>query len=207
MADIIYLNLSPKMQTTNASVTIGDVAEITGVNRGFVKHLRKLQVHRFEKDHERNIVSCLNIVSVIQKEHPEAVVIPLGAQEVILEYSAHPKHSILWEIVKVLFVSLVVFFGTGFTIMAFHNDIGINGVFERISFLVTGEEKTGSGVLQISYAVGLAAGIILFFNHVGKRRITHDPTPLEVSMRTYEDDVNNTLTEVWDRKGGTIDAP
>lgn len=61
--------------------------------------------------------------------------------------------------------------------------------------------------IEIAYAAGLAGGIIIFFNHIGRRRITHDPTPIEVSMRKYEDDVNNTLAEVWDREGKTIDAP
>ena len=110
------------------------------------------------------------------------------------------------EIVKVVFVSMVCFFGTGFTIMAFHNDIGIRGVFEQISSLITGTEGLGVMILEISYAFGLTAGILLFFNHIGKRRITKDPTPIEVSMRNYEDDVNKTLSETWDREGKTIEA-
>ena len=207
MADIIYLNLTPKMQTTNAKVTAGDVAEITGVNSLYVERIKKLVIYEFLKDHTRQIVSCLKIVNRIQKDNPDAVVIPIGAKEVILEYSSFPKHNKAWEILKIGFVALISFFGTAFTIMAFHNDIGINDVFVRISALVTGEVEKGTWALELSYAIGLAVGILVFFNHVGKRRLTHDPTPLEVSMRTYEDDVNNTLTEDWERKGGTIDAP
>ena len=207
MADIIYLNLTPKMQTTNAKVTAGDVAEITGVNSLYVERIKKLVIYEFLKDHTRQIVSCLKIVNRIQKDNPDAVVIPIGANEVILEYSSSPKHNKAWEILKIGFVALISFFGTAFTIMAFHNDIGINDVFVRISALVTGEVEKGTWALELSYAIGLAVGILVFFNHVGKRRLTHDPTPLEVSMRTYEDDVNNTLTEDWERKGGTIDAP
>ena len=62
-------------------------------------------------------------------------------------------------------------------------------------------------VLERSYAFGLMAGILIFFNHIGKRRLTKDPTPIEVSMRNYEDDVNKTLSETWDREGKTIEAP
>lgn len=207
MADIIYLNLSPKMQTTNAKVTVGDVAEITGVNSLYVERIKKLVIYEFLEDHTRQIVSCLKIVYGIQRDHPDAVVIPMGAKEVILEYSSSPKHNKVWEVLKIGFVALISFFGTAFTIMAFHNDIGINDVFVRISALVTGEVEKGTWALELSYAIGLAVGILVFFNHIGKRRLTHDPTPLEVSMRTYEDDVNNTLTEDWERKGGTIDAP
>ena len=44
------------------------------------------------------------------------------------------------------------------------------------------------------------------FNHIGGRRITKDPTPIEVEMRIYEDDVNNALVETADREGKTIDV-
>lgn len=58
----------------------------------------------------------------------------------------------------------------------------------------------------MAYSIGLAIGIIVFFNHIGGRRITKDPTPIEVEMRIYEDDVNNALVETADREGKTIDV-
>lgn len=201
------MNLSPKMQSTKSAITAEDVAEITGRNREVVEKARKTQVYEFAQDHTRRIISQLKVISCIEKTCPSAAVIPLGAQETILEYSSAPKRNKAWEILKVIFVACVSFFGTGFTIMAFHNDIGIREVFEQISSLVTGEAGKGMLTIEIAYSLGLAVGIIVFFNHIGKRRLTHDPTPIEVSMRKYEDDVNNTLAETWDREGKTIDAP
>ena len=60
--------------------------------------------------------------------------------------------------------------------------------------------------LEVTYSIGLAVGIIVFFNHIGGRRITKDPTPIKVEMRIYEDDVNNALVETADREGKTIDV-
>lgn len=205
--DLIYMNLSPKVQITKSGVTAEDVAEITGRNQDVVEKARKTQVYEFSEDHTRRIVSQLKVISCIEKACPSATVVPVGAQETILEYSSDPEHNKVWEILKVIFVSCVSFFGTGFTIMAYHNDIGIRAVFEQISSLITGEGSKGMLTIEIAYAAGLAGGIIIFFNHIGRRRITHDPTPIEVSMRKYEDDVNNTLAEVWEREGKTIDAP
>lgn len=207
MTDIVYLNLSPKMQSTHSRITVNDVAEVTGKNKELTEKIKQVPVYEFKEDHTRRIVSQLRIISDIEKACQSVTVIPLGAQEIILEYSSNPKHNKAWEILKVIFVSCVSFFGTGFTIMAFHNDIGIRDVFEQISSLITGEAGKGILTIEIAYSMGLAAGIIIFFNHIGKRRITHDPTPIEVSMRKYEDDVNTTLTEAWDREGNTIDAP
>ena len=207
MVDMIYLNLSPKMQSTKSEIKVSDVAEVTGKNTELVKRIRELQVYHCTEDHTRRVISQLMIISCIEKEFPEVMTIPLGSGEVILEYSSNPIHNKTWEVLKVIFAACISFFGTGFTIMAFHNDIGIRDVFEQISSLITGNENAGMLTIEIAYAVGLAAGIILFFNHIGKRRITHDPTPIEVSMRKYEDDVNHTLAETWEREGNIIDAP
>jgi stage V sporulation protein AA len=207
MFDIIYMNLSPKMQSSEQVISVDHVAEITGSNQELVEQIRKMPIYRFEKDHTREIVSQLRIIHCITEQHPSAIVVPTGELEVILEYSKNPNHNKVWEIMKVAFVAGVSFFGTAFTIMAFHNDIGIRDVFLQIASVLTGKEGKGVLVIEIAYAFGLAGGILVFFNHIGKRRLTHDPTPIEVSMRKYEDDVNHTLTETWDREGNTIGAP
>ena len=54
--------------------------------------------------------------------------------------------------------------------------------------------------------MGIAVGIIVFYNHFGGKRITKDPTPIEVQMRLYEDDVNTTLVEGCNRKETSIDV-
>ena len=69
-----------------------------------------------------------------------------------------------------------------------------------------GQPSPGYSILELSYAIGLALGITVFFNHIGGRRITKDPTPIEVEMRIYEKDVNDALIETSDREGKTIDV-
>ena len=50
-----------------------------------------------------------------------------------------------------------------------------------------------------NYRIQLESDSVLF-NHFGGRKITEDPTPMEVEMRVYEDDVNKTLIEQEKRK-------
>ncbi len=69
-----------------------------------------------------------------------------------------------------------------------------------------GQPAPGYTILEFTYSIGLALGIIVFFNHIGGRRITKDPTPIEVEMRNYERDVNDALIETADREGKTIDV-
>lgn len=53
--DIIYVNLSPKMQSTKSAITAEDVAEITGRNQEVVEKARKAQIYEFAEDHTRQI--------------------------------------------------------------------------------------------------------------------------------------------------------
>ena len=61
-------------------------------------------------------------------------------------------------------------------------------------------KKTYAIIAVVSFIFGLAAGIIVFYNHIGGKRLTSDPTPLEVEMRNYERDVNQALVEMADRQ-------
>ena len=106
---------------------------------------------------------------------------------------------------KSALIGIVIFFGSGFSIMAFHNDISINKLFAGVYEMVMGYPSDGYSILEVSYSIGLALGIVLFFNHVGGRRLTKDPTPIEGEMRVYETEVNKALIETADREGKTVD--
>ena len=152
------------------------------------------------------MISALKIIAEIEKACPGVSVENLGETDVLVEWISVDRHKGFTQWCKLAFVSLVSFFGTAFTIMAFHNDIGINEVFSKLYEMVMGFRGDGYGILELSYSTGLAVGIIVFFNHIGGRRITKDPTPIEVEMRIYEEDVNKALIATADREGKTIDV-
>ena len=60
--------------------------------------------------------------------------------------------------------------------------------------------------LEVCYCIGLGLGIILFFNHVGRKKITPDPTPIQIEMRKYEKDVDTIFIENAGRGGHSIDV-
>ena len=90
--------------------------------------------------------------------------------------------------------------------MAFNNDVDVTKLFGQIYELMTGQETNGYTVLEIAYSVGVTAGILTFFNHFGKKRFTVDPTPMEIQMRLYENDIQTTLIENSERRGEEIDV-
>lgn len=101
---------------------------------------------------------------------------------------------------KAAFVCLITFFGTAFAIMTFNNDVSVEDLFARIYQQITGEVSNGFTALEISYSAGIGFGVLFFFNHFGRRKITEDPTPMQVQMRLYEDNVNKTIVEDINRK-------
>lgn len=86
-----------------------------------------------------------------------------------------------------------------------NNDVDVSKLFGQIYELVIGKESNGFTILEIMYSVGLVVGIIIFFNHFGKKRFTVDPTPMEVQMRLYENDIQTTLVEDAARRKNEID--
>lgn len=77
--------------------------------------------------------------------------------------------------------------------MTFNTDVDTANLFSKIYTQFTGEIATGPTTLEFTYSVGIGIGVVFFFNHFGKGKLTQDPTPVEVQMRLYEDDVNKTL--------------
>lgn len=203
----LYLKAQQNVELQSEDVYVKDIGKMTCTDEQILAKAKTIKLHHFKKDEQkRTVISILKVIEEIEKTLPNVSVENLGETDVLVEQINVDKHKGLVQTVKIIFVSAIAFFGTAFTIMAFHNDIGINDVFSKVYEMVMGQASDGYGILELSYSVGLAVGIILFFNHIGGRRITKDPTPIEVEMRVYETDVNKALIETADREGKSIDV-
>ena len=212
MAGTVYIKLEQKTQVLKPNVTVGDLGMVFCNDVHVQSYVRALQLYKFSnkegtpKKPNRVIISVVQIIKMIQEKYPGYTVISLGEADVVVELVKVKKQKTILIWVKVVLVCLICFFGTAFTIMAFHNDIGITAVFAKFYENVTGKQSNGFSVLEVSYSVGLAAGMCIFFNHIGGRRLTKDPTPIEVEMRIYEDEVNRALIATAEREGKEIDV-
>lgn len=203
----IYLKAEQNVELQSPDVYVKDIGKLTCSDSHILAKVKAIKLLHFNKDGEkRQVISILKVIEEIAMVCPGVSVENLGESDILVEYIDVNRHKGLGQWIKLAFVACVSFFGTAFTIMAFHNDIGINDVFVKVYEMVMGRPGDGYGILELSYCLGLAIGIIVFFNHIGGRRITKDPTPIEVEMRVYEQDVNKALIETADREGKTIDV-
>ena len=204
---VLYLKADQNAEVMDACVYIKDIASVYCAQKEIAAKVKALKVHRFgEKEKKRLVISVLKIIELIESRCLGVTVENIGENATLVELVDTKKYKGMMQWVKLVFVTCITFFGTAFTIAVFHNDININKIFARVYEMVMGYPSTGYSILEVSYSIGVAAGIIIFFNHIGGRRITKDPTPIEVEMKIYESDVNKALIETADREGKTIDV-
>lgn len=203
---VLYLKCKDDVEVKKADVYLKDIATLECCDKGVIERCREIPIYHFEKQNDRKVISVLKVIQLICKECPDILVQSVGETDILIE-KVKVKRDIGWkQWLKIGVVCLVSFFGTAFTIIAYNNDAGIVDIFDDVYFTVFKVRPGKVNILEITYSIGLAAGIILFFNHIGGRRITKDPTPIEVSMRNYERDVNQALIETADREGMEEDA-
>ena len=90
--------------------------------------------------------------------------------------------------------------------MAFNNDISINNLFSLIFESISGRKSDNHTFLEFGYSLGIPIGILVFYNHFGVKKTSKDPTPIEIEMRLYENDISTTLIKGVKRKECNIDV-
>ena len=204
MSDTLYIQTDMNILIKHPHVYLQDIARLSCSNSKVLNRLRVLPVANLNPDTPgRYTMSVMDLVDLIQKKEPDLDITPLGELSFILTYQPPGKPQMIFEILKVVFISLASFFGAAFSIMTFNTDADVGTLFKQIYQQVTGNVSDGFTILEISYSIGLAAGVLFFFNHFGRKKFSADPTPMQVQMRQYEDNINTTLLEESSRKASS----
>lgn len=203
--ETIYIKASGNCIVYDKKVTLSDVIKIECTNVGMLRRIKQMDFYRFSHEHAQAF-SILKVIERIHMDYPNIEIVNCGESDFIVEYQMDTIKNPVFEKLKLVLISVIVFFGSAFTIMTFHIDIGIQKTFARFYEQLMGVEKPTITELEISYSIGLAVGIIVFFNHFSKKKITQDPSPIEVEMKKYNQDLINTKIAQSDEKGHTIDV-
>lgn len=197
----LYIKGDRNVEVTEQDVFLKDIVSMECSDKKFLPKLQTVKILKLHGNREqRYVVSVLEIIACIHAAYPEVEVQNLGEADIIVTYENQKTSPYLWHILKVAVVASIIFFGSAFSIMAFNNDVGGTKLFGQIYELVMGKQSDGFTVLEVTYSIGLTFGILVFFNHFGKKRFTVDPTPMEVQMRLYENDIQTALVENASRR-------
>lgn len=203
----VYLKLNQITQVNEKDIFLKDVASVYCSDPALQNRCNALKIKTIRENKEKRYVEdALQVIEKISGLGSGIQVQNLGEADYIIDYRPPSPPHLVWQWIKTIFVCLVSFFGAAFAIMTFNNDVDVSQLFGDLYRMTTGNESDGFTVLEISYSAGLAIGILVFFNHFFKWKVSADPTPLEVEMRTYEEDICKTLIEDAGRKEREVDA-
>jgi len=193
----VYVKPSTKIFVAQKrQVTIKDIAEVEAPDKLTPKILAS-RVMSIKADKKCNyVVSMIDIIKVIKKVCPNATINNVGETDVIVSYDPDMnRRSPIITGLLIFFVTLTLLMGSATAIMSFHTDAQIPKIFQNYYKLFFGKESDKPLIIDIPYSIGLASGIIIFFNHFMGKKVTQEPTPIEVEMSTYENDVNDTILD------------
>ncbi len=169
-------------------VRLGEVAEIAGADE-YKEQLLKIEVGRAGRRSYN--ISALEIVSAVKEEFPEAELCVLGSDSTVVRVLDPSARA---PLPLALAVTLLLFIGSAMAIMNFHADVNMPQVHRNVYLLLTGNRVDNPLVLNIPYSLGIGIGIALFFGHIRWRYSTAEPSPLEVEMYLYEQNVDRCVS-------------
>ena len=149
----LYLKIDRNTTVTTEKVLLSDVAKIECERQDILRKVKNIVIYNFsipQKDGSRHTVismSVLKVIALIHEVVPGCLVINEGETDFVIEYPKRAQRNSLLDKVKTVFLCIIVFFGSAFSIMAFNNDVSIVEIFGQFYQQVMGKEQAGS-VLQ-----------------------------------------------------------
>lgn len=193
MDNKVYIKISKQNKVSKPDIYFKDIFKIYSSDKNLAGKVSKLKLVSMKKP-QRQVFDSLKVVSMISGVDQNASVIIMGEYDFIVEYSPKKeKSSNVLSGIKIAAICILSMVGAGYGIIAYNNDVGTIDIFARLYDTFGAGSLADSNIIEISYAVGLFVGIILFFDHFLGHRISKSPTPVEVAMNQYESDTEDTV--------------
>ena len=130
MSDTLYIQTEENVEVHHPHVYLQDIAKLSCTNSKILNHLRVLPVANLDPDKTgRYVISVMDLINDIQLKEPDLDITHIGEPNFIITYQKEGTVNIVIRWCKVIFVCLATFFGAGFSIMTFNNDVDIPALF------------------------------------------------------------------------------
>lgn len=195
--------ISPHRKTTVTKkklIQLRDIAQVSAPGHT-QRQAEEIIVFKISKDIKANyIISVMDIIKAVLKVFPQATISNQGEESMVLQFLPEDyKENKLWNFVKVAVVALTLFIGSSITIMSYHEDVGMAQIFSTIEEMFTGVKTNNPNWISIPYSIGIGLGIIVFYNQFGAKKLTDDPTPIEIEMSKYDKEIDDCLVDTANR--------
>ncbi|WP_240511837.1 stage V sporulation protein AA [Paludifilum halophilum] len=184
---MVYLQMRKRVEARPGQVLrVVDVTRLMAEKDADV--LDQLPVARFTRDQGNYmVIEWMEVVRVIREHDSTLDIRGIGQPYTIVEQKAKTRVP---AGLYVAIVWILLFIGSGLAIMNFHTDVSMKEVHQRIYYLLTGVHHPRPLLLQIPYSLGIGLGMVLFFNRLFKKKFNDEPSPLELEVFLYQENID-----------------
>lgn len=144
---------------------------------------------------DSHLISMLSIIALIKNKFPSLIITVLGEPEILVNFSDVGSKADRFKPLRLTIVTFLLFIGSITAIINFHADVDMRSAHQTLYHLITGIEEERPLLLQIPYSLGIGVGMSVFFNHIFKKRINNEPSPLEVEMYLYQQNMDSFIKD------------
>ena len=150
MSQTLYIQTDRNVKVTKEKVLLGEIAKLSCpdskvLNRNLVRPVTTLPKGKYG----RYAMSAIDLVKAVAAEESVDVT-HIGEPDFIITFENPRGKNGVISILKAFLVSLVSFFGMGFSIMTFNTDVDVEKLFNNIHLMFTGRPSGGFSVLEIT---------------------------------------------------------
>ena len=132
-------------------------------------------------------LEAIHVAKAVQKAYPDEDLTLLGA-DICYVHRVKAPHRDLTRPLRTAAAFLILCLGGTLGLCWFHADVNMPQAQLAVYEAITGETPTDARLITIPYAVGVAAGVAVFYA-LPSRKAT---TPLEVKLTEYQEDMEKT---------------
>lgn len=189
MESLIYLRLRHRVEVRpNSMIKLSDIAQIIAPEKD-LEGLKQLPIYQVSKaDKSSAVIDIMKVINLISNKYGAVDIQTVGPSQTIIEIIYKKKKV---PIPFFILIWLLLFIGSALAIMNFHEDVSMRTVHQKIYKMITGHDEEKPLILQIPYSFGLGLGMIIFFNHIFKKRFNEEPSPLEIEIFNYQQDIDH----------------
>lgn len=191
MREVIYVQMKSHVRKSQEdSILLDDIARLSG-QEGDLTPMIQTPIYKIRKQDQNIIViDYFIVIKHLMKGFPDKDFRLIGEPYSIIKVEEKDRGK---RSLTLILVWILLFIGAAMTIMNFHYDVSMQEVQQELYFIFTGERTDYPLLIQIPYSLGLAVGMLLFFNHWFKKKITDEPSPLEMELHNYQKQIDDYL--------------
>ncbi|NLN15474.1 MAG: hypothetical protein GX185_07735 [Tissierellia bacterium] len=177
----------------NTSIKAKDLADVYCKDTATRRKVENVIVAKTPAEEDWMNISSIEIIEKIDKELPNLEIEVIGAEDVLIEVKSPEESNKVLKLLKTIIIFIILFIGSGLTIINFYTDTDMEKTMEVIYETLTGIKNPNPYALTISYSIGLGIGVIIFFNRIISKSLRRkkEPGPMEIELFAYDKDMED----------------